>query len=81
VESAQRSWSGAKRTQESLYKAAQRFEKTGVMGLDGQGIKSLSEVYEYHDAQRTAVARSVYEQMIEKTRNYIRSHGKDVVSI
>jgi len=70
-----------KQAQESLYKAAQRYEKTGVMGLDGQGIKALTEVYEYHDAQRTSVARSVYEQMIEKTRNYIKSHGKDVVSV
>ena len=67
--------------QESLLKAARRYEASKVMGLDGQGIRALTEVYEYHDAQRTAVARSVYEQMIEKTRNYIRSHGKDVVSI
>jgi len=73
------SW--CEQAQESLLKAAQRFESTGAMGLDGQGIKALTEVYEYHDLQRTSIARSVYENMIEKTRRRIRAHGKDVVSI
>jgi len=49
--------------------------------LDGQGIKALQNVREWHDLQRTSVARSVYERMIEKTRNNIRSHGKNVVVI
>jgi hypothetical protein len=69
------------KAQESLLKAAKRFESHGVMGLDGQGIRALSEVYQYHDLQRTSIARSVYENMIEKTRNKLRSHGKDVVAI
>jgi hypothetical protein len=51
------------------------------MGLDGLGIKALQNVFEWHDLQRLSVARSVYEEMIEKTRNYLRSHGKDVVEI
>jgi len=67
--------------QESLHKAALRYENTERMGLDGQGIKALQNVREWHDLQRTSVARSVYERMIEKTRNNIRSHGKDVVVI
>jgi len=67
--------------QESLHKAALRYEATKRMGLDGQGIKALQNVREWHDLQRTSVARSVYERMIEKTRNNIRSHGKDVVVI
>jgi len=67
--------------QESLLNAARRYEKTQRMGLDGQGIKALQNVREWHDLQRTSVARSVYERMIEKTRNNIRSHGKDVVVI
>ena len=67
--------------QESLHKAAKRYEATKRMGLDGQGIKALQNVREWHDLQRTSVARSVYERMIEKTRNNIRSHGKDVVVI
>lgn len=67
--------------QQSLYKAAKRYEGNAVMGLDGQGIRALTEVFEYHDLQRTSVARSVYEQQIEKTRRKIKSHGKDVVAI
>ena len=69
------------KAQESLHKAALRYEKTDRMGLDGQGITALQNVFEYHDLQRTSVARSVYEQMIQKTRDNIKSHGKDVVVI
>ena len=69
------------KAQESLLNAARRYEKTKRMVLDGQGIKSLQNLYEYHDLQRTSVPRSVYEDMIEKTANYIRSHGNEVVEI
>jgi hypothetical protein len=69
------------KAQESLYNAAKRYEKTKRMGLDGQGITALQNVHEWHDLQRTSVARSVYEDMIEKTRNYIRSKGAEVVEI
>lgn len=70
-----------RQAQESLHKSAKRYEATKQMGLDGLGIKALQNVYEYHDLQRTSVARSVYEEMIEKTRNYLQSKGKDVVEI
>jgi hypothetical protein len=69
------------KAQESLFNAAKRYEKTKRMGLDGQGITALQNVHEWHDLQRTSVARSVYEDMIEKTRNYIKSKGKEVVEI
>ena len=62
-----------KLAQQSLHKAALRYEATERMGLDGQGIKALQNVREWHDLQRTSVARSVYERMIEKTRNNILS--------
>jgi hypothetical protein len=51
------------------------------MGLDGAGIQALREVYEWHDLQRTSVARSIYEQMIEKTRNRIKSKANEVVEV
>ena len=70
-----------RQAQESLYKSAKRYETTKRMGLDGLGIKALQNVFEWHDLQRISVARSVYEDMIEKTRNYLRSHGKDVVEV
>jgi hypothetical protein len=67
--------------QEALTEAARRFEKTGRMGLSGSGLNAIREVYEYHDLQRSSVPRSVYEQMIVKTRNRIRSKSKEVVEI
>jgi len=67
--------------QESLFKAAKRYDTTKRMGLDGIGLKALQNVFEWHDLQRTSVSRSVYEEMIEKTANYLRSKGKDVVEI
>ena len=69
------------KAQASLYNAAKRYEKTKQMGLDGQGIGALQNVHEWHDLQRTSVARSVYEDMIQKTRNYIKSKGAEVVEI
>ena len=67
--------------QEALTEAAKRFEKTKRMGLSGLGLKAIREVYEYHDLQRSSVPRSVYEQMIVKTRNRIKSKSKEVVEI
>lgn len=67
--------------QKSLLEAANRYEKTGKMGLSGEGIKSIKELHEYHDLQRTSVARSVYEAAILKTQNIIKSRGHDVVEV
>jgi len=73
--------SESKEAQEALLQAAQRYEKTKVMGLSGLGIKAIKNVWEFHDLQRTSIARSEYEKMIKKTADYIRSHGKDVVEV
>lgn len=64
-----------------LKKAAKRFEETGKMLLTGVGLKAINEVLEWHHLQRTAVSRSEYERMIEKTRNRIKSRAKDVTVI
>ena len=66
---------------EALHRAAKRYEATKKMGLTGEGLKALGDIMEYHDLQRTSVSRSVYEKMIEKTRNYLKSHGKYVTHI
>jgi hypothetical protein len=65
--------------QEALTEAARRFESTKKMGLSGLGLKALREVYEYHDLQRTSIARSEYERLIVKTRQRIASQAKEVV--
>jgi hypothetical protein len=67
--------------QKALLEAAERYQKTGKMGLSGVGITKVRELWEYHDLQRTSVARSEYEKMIRKTANHIKSKGKDVVEI
>ena len=68
-------------SQKAMLEAAERYQKTGKMGLSGVGLTNIKELWEYHDLQRTSVARSEYEKMIRKTANYIKSHGKDVVEI
>lgn len=69
------------KAQEALLEAKERYDKTGKMGLSGTGIRAVKDLWEYHDLQRTSVARSEYERMIQKTMNNIRSHGKDVVEV
>ena len=67
--------------QKALLEAKERYDKTGKMGLSGTGIRAVKDLWEYHDLQRTSVARSEYERMIQKTINHVRSHGKDVVEV
>ena len=66
---------------EALHRAAKRYEATKKMGLSGEGLRALGDIMEYHDLQRTSVSRSQYEKMIQKTTNYIKSHGKNVTHI
>ena len=67
--------------QDSLHKAAMRYQDIFKMGLDGQGIKALRELIEYADLQQSSISRSEFEKYIQKTKDYIRSHGDKVVEI
>lgn len=67
--------------QTAMLEAAQRYQTTKKMGLSGAGIKAIHDVWEFHDLQRTSIARSEYEKMIRKTANHIKGKGKDVVEI
>ena len=69
------------KAQESLHKAAMRFQETKKMGLDGQGIKAIRDLIEYADLQQSSISRSEFERYIKKTKDYIRSHGDKVVEI
>lgn len=69
------------RTHDALVEAAQRYDKTGKMGTTAQGLTAFRDVYEYHDLQRQAVARSVYERHIEKVKNKIISKSPDVLFV
>lgn len=66
---------------EALHRAAKRYEATKKMGLSGEGLRALGDILAYHDLQRTSVSRAKYQQMIEKTTNYLKSHGKYVTHI
>jgi hypothetical protein len=67
--------------QDELLKAAKRYQETKKMVLSGIGIRAIKEVWAYHEAQRTSVARSEYEKAIKQTANKIRSRANDVVEI
>ena len=57
----------------ALIEAADRFQRTGRMGLSGPGLQALREVIGWHDAQRSSIARSRYEQAIRLTEARTRS--------
>lgn len=59
--------------QSALLAAKVRHDKLGRLGMTGEGLQSLRDLYAYHDAQRMAVDRSQYERAISKTRDRIRS--------
>ena len=64
-----------------LKHAVKRYEATGKMLLTGTGLRAIGEVLEWHHLQRTAISRSKYERMIEKTRNKIISKSAEVHAI
>jgi len=69
------------KAQDSLHRAAMRYEETKKMGLDGQGIQAIRDLIEYADLQQSSIPRSEFEKYIQKTKNYIKSHGDKVVEI
>ena len=69
------------KAQKALHEAAIRFEKTKKLGLSGEGIVAIRELIEYADLQQGSISRSEFERYIQKTKDYIRSHGDKVVEI
>lgn len=69
------------KAQEELVRSAKRFEAIGRMGLTGEGIQIMRELFEYHDIQRRSVTRSDYERFIQKSINIVRGKGKNVQEI
>lgn len=61
------------RAEQDLIETAERFHRTGRMGLSGEAISHLREVIRLHDQQRTSVARCVYEEAIRLTAARIKS--------
>lgn len=70
------------RAQAALSEAHRRFKEHGRIAVTGPELQAFRDCYEFHDLQRTSVARSRYEQAIQKTANRIRSaHGSLKVCI
>lgn len=65
--------------EQALIETAQRFERTGRMGLTGPAITAMRDMLEYHDLQRQSVPRSQYEEAIRLVTAQIKSgHTKNV---
>lgn len=62
----------------ALTDAHRRNDSTGRLGMTGLQIQALRELHEWHDLQRTSIARSEYERWIVLTANRIRSAHPDV---
>jgi hypothetical protein len=69
------------KAQESLHKAAARYQETMQMGLDGPGIQAIRELIEYADLQQSSISRAEFEMYVKKTRDYIKSNSDRVVEI
>jgi len=69
------------KAQASLHKAAEYYGTSMRIILDGEGIKACRDLIEYADLQQGSISRSEFERYIQKTKDYIRSHGDKVVEI
>jgi hypothetical protein len=69
------------KAQESLHKAAERYGTTMRIVLDGDGIQACRDLIEFADLQQSSIPRSEFERYIQKTKDYIKSHGDKVVEI
>jgi len=69
------------KVQDSLHKAAIRYQETMQMGLDGPGIQAIRDLLEYADLQQSSIPRAEFERYVQKTKNYIKSNGNMVVEI
>ena len=61
------------KAQEALSQAHRRHVEHGRIAVSGPELQALRDVFQWHDLQRTSVARSVYESAIKLTSNRIRS--------
>ena len=61
-----------------LLDAQERFARLGKMGSTALGLQSFQDILEYHDLQRTSVARSVYEKHIKRVTDMVRSRSPKI---
>lgn len=61
------------RAQSALSEAHRRNREQGRLAVTGPELQAMRDCYEFHDLQRTSIARSQYEQAIKRTADRIRS--------
>ena len=61
-----------------LIDAHERYKRIGKLGSTGPGLQSFQDIIEYHELQRTSVARSVYEKHIKRVTDMIRSKSPKI---
>jgi hypothetical protein len=61
-----------------LIDAHDRYKRIGKMGSTGPGLQSFQDIIDYHELQRTAVSRSVYESHIKRVTDMIRSKSPKI---
>lgn len=61
-----------------LLDAQERFVRLGKMGSTALGLQSFQDIIEYHDLQRTSVARSVYEKHIKRVSDMVKSRSPKI---
>jgi len=61
-----------------LLDAQDRYKRIGKMGSTALGLQSFQDIIEWHELQRTSVARSVYEKHIKRVTDMIRSHSSKI---
>jgi hypothetical protein len=61
-----------------LIDAHDRWRRIGKMGSTGPGLQAFQDIIEYHELQRTAVARSVYERHIKRVTDMIKSKSPKI---
>ena len=61
-----------------LIDAHDRYKRIGKMGSTGPGLQSFQDIIEYHELQRTAVSRSVYESHIKRVTDMIKSKSPKI---
>jgi len=66
---------------DALKQSAKRYKDTGRMGITGEGLQSLREVFYYHDLQRASISLSEYERQIQETANRIKGRAPEVVEV
>lgn len=68
----------AEAAQAALIRSHARAKDGKPLLLDGEGLEALRECHAWHDAQRTSIARSMYEQAIKRTVAKVRNRAPGV---